>query len=263
MIHPLANIDKRARIGNNVTIEAFVTIQGDVEIGDNSWIGPNAVIFNGARIGCNCRVFPGAVISTIPQDLKFSGEYSTVEIGNNTTIREFATVNRGTMASGKTVVGDNTLLMAYAHVAHDCVVGNNVIMANACTLGGHVIVDDHAILGGLCAIHQFCHIGRHVIIAGGSLVGKDVPPYTKSGRFPLSYLGVNSVGLRRRLFTEEKIQEIQAIYRVLFVSNRNVSEALKHIEAYFPATPERDEILSFCRNSGRGVMKGYSSSSNG
>jgi len=212
----------------------------------------------GARIGKNCKIFPGAVISAIPQDLKFAGEDTIVKIGNNVTIREFATINRGTKASYETVVGDNTLLMAYVHIAHDCVVGSNVIMANAAMLAGHCIVDDWAIIGGMVPVHQFCHVGTHAIIAGGTGVGKDVPPYTKAARNPLSYVGVNSIGLRRRGFTPEVINKIQEIYRIIFIRGYNVSQAVEIIEAQVEATPERDEILSFIANSSRGIMKGYS-----
>lgn len=203
------------------------------------------------------RFFPGAVISAIPQDLKFRGEKTTVRIGDNTTIRECATVNRGTAARGITEVGSNCLIMAYVHVAHDCKVGDNCIIGNACQLAGEVFVDDYAIFGGMTAVHQFCHIGKHVMIQGGSLIGKDVPPYVKAGRLPLSYVGVNSIGLRRREFTNEKINEIQDIYRILFQSGLNVSDAIERIEAEMSASKERDEIIMFVRNSKRGIMKGY------
>ncbi len=207
--------------------------------------------------GKNCKIFPGAVISAVPQDLKFRGEKTTVKIGDNTTIRECATVNRGTAARGITEVGSNCLIMAYVHVAHDCKVGDNCIIGNACQLAGEVFVDDYAIFGGMTAVHQFCHIGKHVMIQGGSLIGKDVPPYVKAGRLPLSYAGVNSIGLRRREFTNEKINEIQDIYRILFQSGLNVSDAIERIEAEMSASKERDEIIMFVRNSKRGIMKGY------
>jgi UDP-N-acetylglucosamine acyltransferase len=239
-------------------IEPFVSIDRNVIIEEGTWIGSNVTIMEGARIGKNCKIFPGAVISAIPQDLKYSGEDSIVKIGNNVTIREFTTINRGTKASYETVIGDNTLLMAYVHVAHDCVVGNNVIMANAAMLAGHVVVDDWAIIGGMVPIHQFCHIGAHAFIAGRTGVGKDVPPYTKAAREPLSYVGINSIGLRRRGFPPEVINKIQEIYRIIFLKNYNVSQAIEIIEAKVEATPERDEILSFITNSSRGIMKGYS-----
>ena len=197
------------------------------------------------------------MISAIPQDLKFRGEKTTVRIGDNTTIRECATVNRGTAARGITEVGSNCLIMAYVHVAHDCKVGDNCIIGNAWQLAGEVFVDDYAIFGGMTAVHQFCHIGKHVMIQGGSLIGKDVPPYVKAGRLPLSYVGVNSIGLRRRGFVNEKINEIQDIYRILFQSGLNVSDAIERIEAEMSASRERDEIIMFVRNSKRGIMKGY------
>jgi UDP-N-acetylglucosamine acyltransferase len=212
---------------------------------------------NGARIGKNCRIFPGAVISAVPQDLKFGGEDSLVVIGDNTTIRECVTINRGTSDRKETRVGNNVLLMAYTHIAHDCVVGNNCILANGVQLAGHITVDDFAIIGGMSAVHQFVSVGAHVMISGGSLVRKDVPPYTKAGREPLSYVGINSVGLRRRGFSSEKINEIQDIYRVLFLKNSNTTKALDLVEAGFKPTEERDEIINFIRNSNRGVMKGF------
>jgi UDP-N-acetylglucosamine acyltransferase len=258
MNQPLAYVSPQAKVAANVVIEPFVSIDKNVIIEEGTWIGSNVTIMEGARIGKNCKIFPGAVISAIPQDLKFAGEDTIVKIGNNVTIREFATIDRGTKASYETVVGDNTLIMAYVHIAHDCVVGNNVILANAAMLGGHVTVDDWAIVGGLVPIHQFCHIGTHSIIAGGSGVGKDVPPYTKAARDPLSYVGVNSIGLRRRGFSPEVINKIQEIYRIIFIKGYNVSQAVEIIEAKVEAIPERDEILSFIANSSRGIMKGYS-----
>ncbi len=258
MNQPLAYVHPQAKIANNVVIEPFVTIHKNVEIGEGSWIGSNVTIMEGARIGKNCRIFPGAVISAIPQDLKFDGEETTVEIGDNTTIREFVTINRGTKANNKTTVGNNCLLMAYVHVAHDCIIGNHCILANAANLAGHITMDDFAILGGLSAVHQFVNIGAHVMISGGSLVRKDVPPFTKAARDPLSFVGINSIGLRRRGFSAEQINQIQDIYRILYLKNMNVSQALAYIEADIPATPERDEILSFISKSSRGVMKGYS-----
>lgn len=257
MIQPLAYVHPGAEIADNVVVEPFVTIHKNVKIGKGTWIGSNVTIMEGAEIGENCRIFPGAVISAIPQDLKFDGEPSKVIIGNNTTIRECVTINRGTSATGKTVVGNNCLIMAYSHIAHDCVVGDHAILANSAQVAGHVIIGDYAILGGLSAVHQFVKIGPHTMISGGSLVRKDVPPYTKAAREPLSYEGVNSIGLRRRGFATEKIAEIQEIYRTLFVRGYNNSEAIRRIETQMPATKERDEIIQFIRESDRGVMKGY------
>ena len=257
MIQPLAYIHPQAKIAENVVIDPFVTIHKDVVIGEGTWIGSNATIMNGARIGKNCRIFPGTVISAVPQDLKFGGEDTLVVIGDNTTIRECVTINRGTSDRKETRVGNNVLLMAYTHIAHDCVVGNNCILANGVQLAGHITVDDFAIIGGMSAVHQFVSIGAHVMISGGSLVRKDVPPYTKAGREPLSYVGINSVGLRRRGFSSEKINEIQDIYRVLFLKNSNTTKALDLVEAGFKPTEERDEIINFIRNSNRGVMKGF------
>jgi UDP-N-acetylglucosamine acyltransferase len=257
MKQPLAYIHPEAKIAPSVVIDPFVTIDKNVIIGEGTRIGSNATILEGTRIGKNCNIFPGAVIGAVPQDLKFAGEETTVEIGDNTTIREFVTVNRGTRAKGKTVIGNNCLLMAYVHVAHDCIIGNNVILVNSVQVAGEVIVDDFAIVGGLSAIHQFVRIGAHVMVSGGSLVSKDIPPYVKAGRERLSYVGVNSIGLRRRSFTNEQIRDIQDCYRVLFQSGLNNSEALDRIEAELPASKERDEIILFVRNSQRGVIKGY------
>ncbi|MCK9618543.1 MAG: acyl-ACP--UDP-N-acetylglucosamine O-acyltransferase [Lentimicrobiaceae bacterium] len=258
MNQPLAYVHPQAKIAKNVVIEPFVNIEQNVEIAEGSWIGSNVTIMEGARIGKNVKIYPGAVIAAIPQDLKFDGEETIVRIGNNTTIREFVTINRATKANWETVVGDNCLIMAYVHIAHDCVIGNNCILANAVTLAGHINVDDWAIIGGLSAIHQFVNIGAHSMISGGSLVRKDVPPYTKAAREPLSYAGINSIGLRRRGFTTEKINEIQDLYRYIFLKGLNVSQACDTIEREMPATSERDEIISFVGNSSRGIMKGYS-----
>jgi UDP-N-acetylglucosamine acyltransferase len=257
MNQPLAYVHPHARIAKNAVIEPFVNIERNVEIGEGTWIGSNVTIMEGVKIGNNCKIFPGAVIGAIPQDLKYSGEDTTVEIGDNTTIREFVTINRGTKASWKTVIGEQCLLMAYVHVAHDCYIANNVILGNATNLAGHIEIGEWAILGGICAVHQFVKIGSHVYIGGGSLVRKDVPPYTKAAREPLSYAGINSIGLRRRGYSNEKINEIQDIYRYLYVKGNNVSQAVRFIEANMPSTPERDIILHFIANSTRGLMKGY------
>jgi UDP-N-acetylglucosamine acyltransferase len=257
MIQPLAYVSPQANIANNVVIDPFVTIHDKVTIGEGTWVGSNVTIFPGTNIGKNCKIFPGAVLGAIPQDLKFGGEATTVVIGDNTTIREFVTINRGTEDREETRVGNNCLLMAYSHVAHDCIINDNVILANSTQLAGHVVIGESAILGGSTLVHQFVNIGRHAMISGGSLVRKDVPPYTKAAREPLSYEGVNSIGLRRRNFTSEKIAEIQQIYRLLYVRGFNTAKAVKIIEAEMQATKERDEILQFIKASDRGVMKGY------
>ncbi len=257
MIQPLSYIHPEAKIAQNVVVEPFSTIYKDVEIGEGTWIGSNVTIMNGARIGKNCRIFPGSVISGEPQDLKFEGEVTTAEIGDNTTIRECVTINRGTKDRYKTSIGKNCLIQAYSHIAHDCFVGDNCIFSNSSTLAGHITVGDYVVLAGMVAVHQFCQIGSHAFVTGGSLVRKDVPPFIKAAREPISYAGINSVGLRRRGFSTEQITEIQDIYRVLFVQHRNLSKALDLIEAEFAPTELRDEILSFIRNSNRGVIKGF------
>lgn len=260
MNQPLAYIHPQAKIATNVVVEPFTTIHNNVIIGSGTWIGSNVTIMEGARIGKDCRIFPGAVISAIPQDLKFDGEDSLAIIGNNTTIRECVTVNRGTKALGYTKIGDNCLIMATTHIAHDCIIGNNCILANGSIIAGHVTIGDYAILSGLVAVHQFIHIGEHSMVSGGSLVRKDVPPFSKAGKEPLSYIGINSIGLRRRGFTTEKIREIQDIYRILYQKNYNTTQALEKIEAEMEATKERDQIILFIKNSQRGIMKGYTGS---
>lgn len=257
MNQPLAYVHPQAKIASNVVIEPFVNIEKNVTIDEGTWIGSNVTIMEGAKIGKNCRIFPGAVISAIPQDLKYQGEDTIVKIGDNTTIREFVTINRATKANWETVVGNHCLIMAYAHIAHDCIIGDHVILANCATLAGHIEIDDWAIVNGLVAVQQFVKIGSHTYVSGGSLVRKDVPPYVKAAREPLSYVGVNSIGLRRRGYSNEQINAIQDIYRMIYLKNYNVSQAVAIIEADFPATPDRDHILSFISKSTRGIMKGY------
>jgi len=257
MNQPLAYVHPGAKIAKNVVIEPFTTIHNNVVIGEGTWIGSNVTIMEGARIGKNCNIFPGAVISAIPQDLKFNEEETTVEIGDGTTLREYVTVNRGTIDRGKTIIGKNCWIMAYCHIAHDCIVGDHCIFSNNSTLAGHISVGDYVVLAGMTAIQQFCTIGSHAFVTGGSMVRKDVPPYVKAGREPLSYVGINSVGLRRRGFTTDKIREIQNIYRILYQKNYNNTQAANIIEADMEATTERDEILEFIKRSKRGIMKGY------
>jgi UDP-N-acetylglucosamine acyltransferase len=255
MISNLAFVHPEAKIGKDVTVEPFAYISGNVVIGEGTWIGPNATIMDGARIGKNCRIFPTAVVSGIPQDLKFRGEDTTAEIGDDTTIRECATVNRGTSAVGKTSIGSNCLLMAYSHIGHDCLIGNNAIIGNSSNLAGEVQVGDWAILSGGTLVHQFAHIGAHVMIGGGSKVRIDVPPFIKADRDPLSYLGLNSVGLTRRGFGKERIDEIHEIYRTIYQKGMNISQALDFVEAEFKSSPDRDYILEFIRKSERGIIR--------
>jgi UDP-N-acetylglucosamine acyltransferase len=257
MNQPLAYIHPEAKIADNVVIEPFAAIHKDVVIDEGSWIGSNVIIMEGSRIGKNCKIFPGSVISGVPQDLKFEGEKTTTVIGDNTVIREFVTISRGTVDKHRTIIGKNSLIMAYVHIAHDCDIGNHVILVNSVQIAGHVKVDDYAVIGGATAVHQFVKIGPHVMVAGGSLVRKDVPPYVTAAREPLSYAGINSIGLRRRGFTNEKINEIQEIYRRIYLQGKNNSKALDLIQLEMPSSKERDEIINFIRNSDRGVMKGY------
>lgn len=256
MISPLASVDPQARIGNNVTISPFAYVEGDVSIGEGTWIGPHAVLMKGTRVGSNCKIFPGAVIGAVPQDLKYEGEETTTEIGNNTVIREYCTINRGTKDKWKTTVGDNCLLMAYVHVAHDCEVGNHVILANCVNLAGHVVIGDWAILEGYVGIVQFIHVGAHSFIAGQCGARKNVPPYVKAAREPLSYVGVNTVGLRRRGFSNETIQQIEDMYRTLYVRGLNISNAVDVIAKEAPDSAEKNHILEFIRGSKDGIIRG-------
>tara|TARA_B100000809_G_C15070354_1_gene505749 strand:- start:128 stop:910 length:783 start_codon:yes stop_codon:yes gene_type:complete len=257
MYNPLSHIHPGARIAKNVVVEPFTTIENNVTIGEGTWIGSNVTVMSGARIGKNCSIFPGSVISAVPQDMKFNGEETLALIGDNTIIRECVTVNRGTTDRNKTVIGKNCLIMAYCHIAHDCIVGDNSIFSNNSTLAGHVTVGSYVILAGMVAVHQFCSIGNHAFVAGGSLVRKDIPPYVKAAREPVSYVGINSVGLRRRGFDNKIIMEIQSIYRTLYQKKYNNTQAVNIMEAEMEATKERDEIILFIKNSQRGIMKGY------
>ncbi len=257
MYQPLSYIHPGAKIAKNVVVEPFSSIDKNVVIGEGTWIGSNVTIMSGARIGKNVSIFPGSVISAVPQDLKFKGEDTTAVIGDNTTLRECVTINRGTSDRNKTKIGKNCLIMAYSHVAHDCFVGDNCIFSNNSTLAGHVTVGNHVILAGMVAVHQFCSIGNHAFVAGGSLVRKDIPPYVKAAREPISYVGINSVGLRRRGFDNKVIMQIQSIYRTLYQKKYNNTQAVSIMEAEMEATKERDEIIQFIKNSQRGIMKGY------
>ncbi|MEO8150574.1 MAG: acyl-ACP--UDP-N-acetylglucosamine O-acyltransferase [Bacteroidia bacterium] len=250
-------ISPKAKIGANVNIGPYCVVHDDVEIGDGCELHPGVVIYDGARIGKNNKFFPYSIISAVPQDLKYKGEATETIIGDNNTIREFVTINKGTVAIGKTVIGSNNLLMAYVHVAHDCIIGNGCVLANGVTLAGHITIDDFAIIGGLSAVHQFVHVGSHVMISGGSLVRKDVPPFTKSAHEPLAYVGLNSIGLRRRSFTSDQISNVQEIYRYLFVNGHTTAKAVKIIEEQIAPSEERDLILNFVKSSQRGLMKGY------
>ncbi len=255
LISKKAEIHPDARIGKNVTVEAFAKIDKDVVIGDGTWIGANATIYPGARIGKDCKVFPGAVISAEPQDLKFDGEYSTVEVGDRTTIREYVTINRGTAAKGVTKVGNDTLLMAYAHLGHDVEVGNHCVVANSVQLAGEVVLEDWVVIGGMSAVHQFCRIGTHSMVSGMCGVLSDVAPYTKVFGLPAAYMGINLVGLRRRGFNREQIDNIHDIYRALYQQGRNVSQAIEYMQAYLDPSPEMGQIITFIKGSKRGIIK--------
>ena len=249
-------IHKDSIIGKNSKIDPFSYIGEDVSIGDNCWIGNNVTLYPGSKLGNNVKIFPGAVISSEPQDLKFEGEKTTVEIGDNTIIREFVTISRGTNDRLKTSIGKNCLIMAYSHIAHDCIIHDNCVIVNNVQIGGHVIVDNFAIIGGGTLIHQFSKIGTHAMVAGGSLVRKDVPPFCKAGKEPLSFKGVNTIGLKRRNFNSKNINQIQNIYRIIYLEGRNTSQAINKIENDIKDSNEKKVVLDFIKNSDRGIIKG-------
>lgn len=256
MISKLAQVDSEAKIGKNVQIEAFTTVYEDVEIGDHCEIGPNVTIYPGARIGNNVRIFPGAVIAAVPQDLKFAGEYTTVEIGDHTIIRECVTIHRGTTDKQKTVVGSHCLLMGYVHIAHDCVVGDHCILANYTGLSGHNVLEDHVILEGKVGTQQFIHIGAHAFVAGGSLIRKNIPPYVRAAREPLTFAGINAIGLRRRGWTDDEIKTVENVYRTLYVQNNTINLGIEAIENEIEDSPIKEHILNFIKASDKGIMKG-------
>jgi len=256
MISELAYVHPGAKIADSAIIEPFAYISYNVEIGEGTWVGPHSAILDGARIGKNCRIFPSAVISGIPQDLKFRGEETTAEIGDGTTVREGVTINRGTYAAGRTIIGKNCLIMTVAHIGHDCILGNNCILGNGSALAGEVKVHDWAILSAGTMVHQFARIGGHVMIGGMSKVRTDVPPFIKADRDPLTYLGLNTVGLTRRGFNKERIDAIHDIYRIIYQNGMNVSQALDYIEKEIDPTPDREYILEFIGKSERGIIRG-------
>ncbi|MCF2594557.1 acyl-ACP--UDP-N-acetylglucosamine O-acyltransferase [Bacteroides caecigallinarum] len=255
MISPLAYIHPEAKIGENVEIGPFVYIDKNVVIGDNNIIMPNANILYGARIGNNNRIFPGAVIGAVPQDLKFKGEETTAEVGDNNTIRENVTINRGTAAKGKTVVGSNNLLMEGVHVAHDAIIGNGCIIGNSTKFAGEIIIDDYSIISASVLMHQFCRVGGYGMIQGGSRFSKDIPPFIIAGRDPIAYCGINIVGLRRRGFSNELIENIHNAYRIIYNSGKNTAEALEQVKQEVPMSPEIEYIISFIENSQRGIIR--------
>jgi UDP-N-acetylglucosamine acyltransferase len=256
MISPLAQIHPKAKLGTNVHVGPFTIIHEDVEIGDGTHIESNVTIYQGARIGKNCTIYPGAVISAIPQDLKFKGEYTTTEVGDNTVIRECVTIHRGTTDKMKTVVGSNCLLMCYVHIAHDCIVGNNVIIANYSGIAGHCVIEDWVVIEGMCGLQQFIHVGEHSFIAGMSQVRKDVPPFVRVAREPLTFAGVNAIGLRRRGTTDETVKIIEDIYRNLFILNNSIPSGVAVIEKEIPDCEEKRKVLDFIKKSERGIIKG-------
>ena len=264
-IHPLATVSPDAILGENVEVGPYAFIDANVEIGDNTKILPHATIFPYVKMGRDCQVFPGAVIGAIPQDLKFEGEVTWVEIGDRATIRECATINRGTRASGKGVtrVGSDTLIMSYVHVAHDCRVGNHCILVSYVGIAGETDVDDWAIIGGGTKVHQFTKIGKHAMVGGSTGVNKDIPPYSICGRVPICFAGINIVGLRRRGFDSDVIRNIKDIYDTIYYQGYNISDGCAKVEAGFPQSEERDTILEFIANSKRGIVKASDSSERG
>jgi UDP-N-acetylglucosamine acyltransferase len=253
-IHPTAIVSEKAKLGNNITIDAFTIIKDNVEIEDDCFIGPHVVIYEGARLGKNVKVYQGATISHIPQHMKYANEETLCFIGENTVIHEFATVHRGTKDTGKTVVGKNVLMMAYSHVAHDCRIGDNCILANAAQLGGFTELDDWVIVGGVVPIHQFCKVGKHVMIGTGTAVNKDIPPFILAADEPMKYEGLNVVGLKRRGFTPEQIETVKNIYHILYDSQLNVTQAKEKILNELPDEPLAKEVLDFLERSNRGIL---------
>ena len=264
-IHPLATVSPDAKLGENVEVGPYAFIDANVEIGDNCKIHPHATIYPYVKMGSDCQVFPGAVVGAIPQDLKFEGEVTYVEIGDRVTIRECATINRGTQASGKGVtrVGSDTLVMSYVHVAHDCRVGNHCILVSYVGIAGETDVDDWAIIGGGTKVHQFSHIGTHAMVGGACKVNKDIPPYSICGRDPICYAGVNIVGLRRRGFESDVIRNIKDIYDTIYFQGYNISDGCAKVEAGFPQSVEKETILAFIKNSKRGIVRGNDASEKG
>jgi len=253
-IDPLASVSPKAQLGDSVVVGPFAVIEDNVVIGHDTHIGSHALIANGSRIGKECRIHHGAVIGTIPQDLKFHGEETILEIGDHTTVREYATLNRGTSARGKTTIGHHCYIMAYAHVAHDCAIGNHVILVNAVNMAGHVVIEDYVVVGGMVPIHQFVRVGCHAMVGGGYRVTKDVPPYILAGQEPLMYQGLNMVGLRRRNFPADVLSNIEAAYRLIYHDNLNVSQAIAKIRAELPMTEEVKRIVDFIERSNRGII---------
>ena len=255
-VSPLAHVDASAHLCAGVVVEAFAFVGPNVYVGEGTWIGPNATLLGNTTVGRDCKFFPGCVVGADSQDLKYNGEPTTVEIGDRTSIRECVTIHRATTDRMVTRVGSDCLIMAYVHIAHDVQVGNHVILANACNVAGHVVIEDQVIIEGMVGIQQFVRIGKHAFIAGGSLVRKNVPPYIKAAREPLSYIGINGIGLRRRGFDIDRIQAIEDIYRTLYVLNNNMSQAVKAAELELPTSEDKDVVLSFIRNSDKGIIRG-------
>ena len=257
IIHPLAIVSPNAKLGENVEIGPYCYVDDNVEIGDGTKLLPHATVFPYVKIGRDCTVFPGAVVGAIPQDLKFDGEVTYVEIGDRVTIRECATINRGTRASGKGVtrIGNDTLLMSYVHVAHDCRIGNHCILVSYVGVAGETDMDDWAIVGGGTKVHQFTKIGTHAMVGGGTAINKDIPPYSICGRVPIVFAGVNLVGLRRRGFNSDVIRNIKDIYDMLYYQGYNFSDACARIQEGFPDSEEKQVILDFIRNSKRGIVR--------
>jgi UDP-N-acetylglucosamine acyltransferase len=255
-VSPLAYVDPSAQLGADVNVEPFAYIGPDVIVGDSTWVGPHATLLGQTRVGRECKLFPGCVVGADSQDLKYKGEPTRVEIGDRTSIRECVTVHRATTDRMVTRVGSDCLIMAYVHIAHDVHVGDHVILANACNVAGHVVIEDHVIIEGMVGIQQFVRVGKHAFIAGGSLVRKNVPPYIKAAREPLSYIGINGIGLRRRGFDIDRIQGIEDIYRTLYVLNNNMTQAVKAAELELPTSDDKDTVLSFIRQSDKGIIRG-------
>jgi UDP-N-acetylglucosamine acyltransferase len=256
LIHPSAVVDKKAQLGENVSIGPFSIIEDNVIIGDGCTIGPHALVAWGTRMGRSCRIFNGAVVGTIPQDLKFRGEESTLELGDNVVVREFCTLNRGTAAAGKTVIGSGCVLLSYCHVGHDCILGEGIVASNNLGLAGHVVVGNNVGFGGYVLVHQFVRIGDHAFFAAATRIGRDVVPFAMcSGVEDARIVGINTVGLERRGFDEERRRKIKRAYRTLFREGLTVQDALIALAEGFPGDADVSAIIDFVKGSERGILR--------
>lgn len=254
-IHPTAIIAPGTEIGTGTKIGPYAVIEDDVTIGNDSEIGPHAIIGEGTRIGNKTRIFPGAAIGLIPQDKKFVGEKTYTIIGNNTLIREYVTINRGSSANGETRIGDNCWIMAYCHIAHDCIIGNDVTISNSLAMAGHVTIGNHVTIGGVCSFHQFSRVGDYVFIQATSYITQDILPFALTGADPLRIVDINKIGLERHGFSEKRRRDIKRAYKILFRENLTMDDAISRLNNDFPGNDDISSIIDFLRTGSRGVMR--------